>query len=243
MAINWNTRPYIVINGTDSRSLQGLIICKLPPISLPAKMTNVETIDGRDGDIVTDLGFAAYDKDIEIGLANEYNVDDVIAFFNATGKIVFGNEPDKYYIFGNYEQIDLERLLRMKQATVTLHVQPFKYSDDEDEEAYQFDGTNAKIKARNAGNIFSRPTITIKGAGDIELYINGEKKLDIALPYDGKTIIIDSANMEALGIDGNFLNRLVTGNYDNITLKQGINEIEAVGNVNEIKISLVSRWI
>ena len=123
--------PYIIINGTSSKSINGLLIQSLPPISKPKMRTSIETVDGRDGDIVTTLGFSAYDKQVKIGLHGDYNVDDVLAFFNSSGTVIFSNEIDKYYNFAIYEQIDLVKLIRFKTATVSLHVQPFKYSDSE----------------------------------------------------------------------------------------------------------------
>lgn len=58
-------RPYIIINGTNSQSIEGLVISTTPSISKPAIRTSVEEIDGRDGDIVTKLGYSAYDKEID----------------------------------------------------------------------------------------------------------------------------------------------------------------------------------
>lgn len=239
--INFNIRPYVVINNEDSRSIPGLLVCTLPPVTMPPKRTVIETIDGRDGDIVSVLGYEAYDKSFEIGLTDGYNIDDIISFFDSNGKIVFGNEPDRYYYFANYQPINFERLLRFKKATVTLHVQPFKYDEAEDEESY----FTFPFRVRNDGNIFSRPKITIRGAGDVALSINGEEILTIELPIDADatTIIIDAVEMEAYGVNGEYLNRLVTGNYDNITLKSGLNVINVSGNVEEVKVSHVSRWI
>ena len=96
-------RNYIILNGKDSREISGLLIQSLPPISKPKIRTNTEEIDGRDGDIVTKLGYSAYDKELSIGLYGNYNVDEVIEYFNSKGTVVFSNEPDKYY---NYEIID-----------------------------------------------------------------------------------------------------------------------------------------
>ena len=73
--------PYIIINGVSSKNINGLLIQSLPPISKPRIRTSIEEIDGRDGDVVTTLGYAAYDKAITIGLKGDYNVDDVIEFF------------------------------------------------------------------------------------------------------------------------------------------------------------------
>lgn len=119
---------YIIINGKKSTFIQGLLISTLPPITKPLKRTLIEEIDGRDGDIVTELGYSAYDKSFNIGLYGKYNVDEVIKYFDSEGEIIFSNEPDKIYKFKQLEQIDLERLIRFKTAEITLHVQPFKYS-------------------------------------------------------------------------------------------------------------------
>lgn len=89
--------------------------------------TEIEEIDGRDGDIVTELGYAAYDKQFTIGLYGSYDIDQVIKYFAGSGTVIFSNEPDKYYRYRIIDQIDYARLLRFKTATVTMHCQPFKY--------------------------------------------------------------------------------------------------------------------
>ena len=187
MAINFNTRPYIVLNGKDSRSIKGLIISVLPPIAKPMLRTLVEEIDGRDGDIVTPLGYAAYDKELEIGLSYGYDIDDIISFFSGSGKVVFGSEPDKYYNYAIYNQIDFEKLVRFRKATVVFHVQPFKYSDSESEKTFLFDPEEPEgsLSIRDNGNILSRPKITITGAGTIGLSINEVDILSIDLPDTG----------------------------------------------------------
>lgn len=118
---------YIELNGEKSTSVKGLIIQSLPPISKPKMRTSIETIDGRDGDIVTKLGYSAYDKEVSIGLHGDFDIDDAIAFFDSEGEVVFGNEPDKYYRYQILDQIDFERLIRFRTAKVKMHVQPFKY--------------------------------------------------------------------------------------------------------------------
>ena len=69
---------YIILNGVKSTSIEGLMIQALPSISKPQIRTTIETIDGRDGDLVTKLGYAAYDKQLLIGLYGKYNIDDII---------------------------------------------------------------------------------------------------------------------------------------------------------------------
>lgn len=239
-----NIRPFLVINGVDSRSLPGLLISSLAPITKPLQRVQVEAIDGRDGDVITPLGFSAYDKPVKIGLTTGYNVDDIIQFFNTSGRVVFSNEPDKYYNFVVYNQIDFARLLRFKEATVTFHVQPFKYSDIENTKTFIFDdSTPKKLNIRNNGNYFSKPQINIKGTGNVYLYINGVQMLFIEFTPQVTNIIIDSAKMDAYSPDGSLQNRKVTGNYDNIKLNAGENEITFTGSVDEIQITNFSRWI
>ena len=118
---------YIELNGEKSTSVKGLIIQSLPPISKPKMRTSIETIDGRDGDVVTKLGYSAYDKEVSIGLHGDFDIDDAISFFDSEGEVVFGNEPDKYYRYQILDQIDFDRLVRFRTANVKMHVQPFKH--------------------------------------------------------------------------------------------------------------------
>ena len=57
---------YIELNGVRNTLIQGLMIQELSPISKPLMRTSVEEIEGRDGDIVTKLGYSAYDKKIKL---------------------------------------------------------------------------------------------------------------------------------------------------------------------------------
>lgn len=118
---------YIILNGVKSTTIKGLMIQTLPPITKPKIRTQTEDIDGRDGDIVTKLGYSAYGKEFTIGLYGDYNVDDAIQYFDSSGEVVFSNELDKYYNYQIVDEIDFERLIRFKHAKVKMHVQPFKY--------------------------------------------------------------------------------------------------------------------
>lgn len=237
--------PYIIINGVSSKNINGLLIQKLPPISKPKKRTSIEEIDGRDGDVVTTLGYAAYDKPITIGLRGEYNVDDVIEYFNTSGKVTFSNELDKYYNFAIYDTIDFNKLVRFKTANINLHVQPFKYSLDEPPIKWTNASTQtiANISVRNTGNYFSKPKLTITGSNTITVYLGNTQIFSIELSAAGETIIIDAAEMNATDPDGNYLNRQVTGDYDNFRLATGVNNLRVTGTLTSVTLDNYSRWI
>lgn len=195
-----NIRPYIVINGKSSREISGLLISSLPPITKPQMRVTAEEIDGRDGDIVTELGFSAYDKPVEIGLAGDYDINEVISYFNQAGIITFSNEPDKYYRFAQYNGIDFEKLIRFKTATVIFHVQPFKY-DTESNDAVFWNPENISIT--NEGNIYSKPELAIQGSGNVGIALNGSEVLSLELGNTQQAIIIDSDKMNAYGTKSN----------------------------------------
>lgn len=231
---------YVILNGKKSTAVQGLLIQELPPVSKPQIRSNIETIDGRDGDIITKLGYAAYDKQLVIGLRGQYDIDDVIEYFNSEGTVTFSNEDDKYYNFQILEAINFERLIRFRQATVTFHVQPFKYSLSEGNTHYTLKN-NSEILVNNSGNIYSKPVITLYGSNTCGIYLNGSQVFAIDFGIDDN-ITIDTEALEAYS--GTTLkNRIVTGNYDNFYLPVGANTITFTGSVTQCFIRNYSRWI
>ena len=234
-------RDYIILNGTSSQTIPGLLIQNLPPISKPKQRVEIEEIDGRDGDIVTYLGYGAYDKEFKIGLFGSYDVDEIISYFNSEGTVIFSNEEDKYYNYQIIEQIDFDKLLRYKEATVKMHVQPFKYSAEDNQKVFSVDSATTSISIRNSGNIYSRPVITITGNGSIDLYLNGNQLFVINME-DYTAITIDTNNMNAYN-GSTLLNRNVTGSYDNFKLNVGNNTISWSGSITQIEIDNYSRWV
>ena len=234
-------RNYIILNGISSLTISGLLIQNLPPISKPKQRVEVEEIDGRDGDIITYLGYGAYDKEFKIGLYGSYDVDEIISYFNSQGTVIFSNEEDKYYNYQIVEQIDFDKLLRFKEATVKMHVQPFKYSAEDNQKVFSVDSNTTNISIRNSGNIYSRPVLTITGSGSIDLYLN-DVQLFVINMDSYTSITIDTNNMNAYN-GSILLNRNVTGSYDNFKLNVGNNTISWTGAITQIEIDNYSRWI
>ena len=73
------------------------------------------------------------------------------------------------------------------------------------------------------------------------MYLNNEQIFNIEFS-NFNSITIDASQMEAYN-DTQLLNRYVTGNYDNLKLNTGVNNISFSGNVTEVTIQNYSRWL
>ena len=195
---------YCILNGVKSSSIKGLLIQSLPAISKPLMRTQIEQIDGRDGDIVTKLGYSAYEKEMSIGLFGDYNIDDIIQFFDSEGEVTFSNEPDKYYNYQIIEQIDFDRLLRYKTAVVKFHCQPFKYAtvDRKFTLSNQFFDFDYFTKTTNGITLTAENgVITISGTGTAatEFYLP-IKKMELEAGDYTLTAEADGTNKSACSI-------------------------------------------
>ena len=100
---------------------------------------------------------------------------------------------------------------------------------------------SATFEIVNIGNVYSKPKITVFGAGNIVLTVNGVDLFVIYLGTEQK-ITIDAAEMDAYN-DNGLKNRLVLGDYDKFKLNTGNNIISCSGNIQKIIIENYSRWI
>lgn len=237
---------YIILNGNASVGVQGLIVQELPPISKPQIRNSIETIDGRDGDIVTRLGYSAYNKTVTIGLKKDANINEVIAYFvqNDSGRATFSNEPDMYYNYDILDAVDFERLIRFKQAKVNFHVQPFKYSLREGNTEL-FLPANKVVAITNRGNIYSKPVMQIRGFGEVTVSLNGVEIFDISFSTTNPEVItIDTAKMEAYD-STSLRNRSVSGDYSKFIFQAGRNALRfsGSGTVSQVLIENYSRWV
>ena len=231
-------KNYIIFNGIDSRKIKGLMICELPPITKPPLRVQETEIDGVDGSNIEELGYEAYDKKMKIGLTYNYDIDQIMKFFNGEGNIVFSNEPTKYYKVKIIAQINYERLVRFKTATVTFRCQPFKYLYGE---TYQkFENPTGTIVLLNEGLENSNPIVRLKGTGTIEFKLEGISIFRYTFPDDETEVVIDSDKQDAYL--GNVLkNRNMIGEFP--IFKSGKNNITFTGNVTELYVIANSRWL
>ena len=237
---------YCILNGMRSSLIKGLMIQSLPIISKPKMRVNVDEIDGRDGDIITKLGYSAYDRVMTIGLFGDFDIYEVINFFNSEGEAIFSNEPEMIYKYQIINEINFEKLLRFRTAEVVFHCQPFKYSSFK--EKVTFDLENPAT-IYNLGNIYSKPTFTVYDENTYfetarHIYLDGNLKITIKQPPDAVIVAsfidIDTETMTASAGAGQYMNRYITCDYENFKVTPGSHTISTDWFA---EISNISRWI
>lgn len=230
---------YLVFKDKYSNHIEGLLISELPPITKPKMRTSITKIDGKDGDIVEELGYESYDKTVKIGLRKGFDIDKISEFFNGKGNLILSNEPDKVYEAQIIDQINYERLVRFRTASIKFHVQPYKYLLNEPDFIFNIDNNDKQeIKVANLGNLPSKPIIKLYGQGKIYVSINGFDAFNIEI--DDEYVIVDATDEEAYK-ERTLKNRFMTGEFP--TLNVGINTISWIGKVDKIIVSAKSRWI
>lgn len=228
---------YIIFNGKSSEDIEGLIIEELPTISRPKKRIEYTVIDGRDGDIAEEQGYASYTKELKIGLNTKADIDEVMNYFDGSGTVIFSNEPEKVYNVIADEKIDYKRLVKFRKATVKFHVQPYKYSLYEAPFIYNI-SNQTEVKVSNIGYIPSKPIFTLYGTGTVEILLNGSSVFSIDI--DDEYVVVDSLEQEAYK-NGVLKNRNMNGQFP--ILKPGINTITWTGTLTKIKVEPKSRWL
>ena len=229
---------YIKWKEQDSRYINGLVICELPPIVKPQMRVAETVIDGVDGSLIEELGYATYDKPLLIGLTQNANIDAIIKFFSGKGDVTFSNEPDKYYKASIVSQIDYARLVRFKTATVVFRVQPYKYKLDE--LPVTISTSENVYNVENWGTETSKPLIRLEGSGTVECRVNGNSVFSYTFPSNDTEVYIDSELQDAY-VGSVLKNRNMVGEFP--ILNSGDNEISFTGTLTSVEITARSRWI
>ena len=229
----------IIWKNKSSREIEGLIITNTPPITKPKMRVDKIEIDGRDGDIIEKVGYESYTKNVGIGLARNYDINEVIKYFTGDGELVLSDEPDKVYIASIFDDVDYERLLQVRKATVKFHVQPFKYLKDESKVSLNIT-TQTSVEVENQGLEVSKPIFMLEGSGTIEIAVNGINIFKYTFPSGETKVIINSLEEEAY-FEGVYKNRNMLGEFPK--LQVGINTISWTGTLTKIEIEPKSRWL
>lgn len=222
--------------GIDSRSM-GIRVTAMPETVRPERRMESITIAGRNGTLHTDEGvYDSYDRTMECAVIKRAKIDEIAAWLVGRGKMTFSTEPDKVYDVTISNKISITQMMRTFQKfIVTMDTQPFKYSVNAASETIELTAPTLVI---NHGTVYSQPTITIYGGGDISLMING----DIFPMYSVEgSITIDSEMMEVF--KGNANQNSKYGGESFPRLEAGKNTVSWTGNVEKVVIEPRWRWL
>lgn len=223
-------------NGIDSRSL-GIRVTKMPETVRAEKRIESLTVPGRSGSLHTDEGaYESYTRTMECAIIRRDKLDKIAAWLQGSGEIIFSTEPDKIYHITISNKISIAQMMRTFQKfQVTMDTQPFKYSVSSRQNVMEL--TEA-MNVLNVGTVYSEPTITVYGSGDITLTIN-----DKSFPLYGVdgSITIDSDAMEVY--KGTVNQNSKYGSMYFPRLEVGDNSISWVGTVTKVEIIPKWRWV
>lgn len=229
----------IIWKNKSNKEITGLIITDMPPITKPKMKVNKVEIDGRDGDVIENLGYESYTKNIGVGLTKNFDIDEVMKYFTGSGELVLSDEPNKVYVANIYDDIDYEKLLLMRKATIKFQVQPYKYLKDESKVILNID-TETSVDVINQGLEIAKPIFKIYGTGKVELAINGVNTFQYEFPDNEEYAIINSLDEEAY-YGSEYRNRKMVGEFPK--LDPGTSTISWTGSLTKIEIEPKSRWL
>lgn len=227
----------VIFKGINSDTISGLIISEQPDITKATRKQEVNEIDGRDGDYYRYKGYDSYDKQIEIGLHGDYDIDEIINYFDGEGEVIFSNEPTKRYEARITKQINYERLIRFRKAKVNFTVHPFKKLVTE----ANVSGNTSPLSVENKGYIDALPTLIITGtAGQVgEITVNGQTVMTVTIPPEG-TITIDGEAENCYNSNAD-KNQYVVGEF--AVFVSGDNTIAWTGGITAVTVIPNSRWL
>lgn len=227
---------YFIFNGVNSLDM-GVVMLKAPPIIKPQKRVSEITIPGRNGVLHEDEeSFANYTKSAECHVMDRSRIDEVSAWLDGYGEVIFSSEPDKVYRTYIKNQISFNNILRnINDFLVQFDCYPLKYSvNKQDEEIILFQGTTVY----NKGSISSEPVFTVYGTGNITLVLN-EESFVLRAVDDFVTV---NSELQEVYKENESKNSSFAADIFPV-FKTGKNSISWTGNVEKIVIQPNWRWL
>lgn len=232
--------PYIIYNDVDSRTL-GVVMQSMPDFNRPQRRTEIETVPGRDGSILRDIGaYDAYTASMSVNcmgvdLATVYN------WLSGSGWLISSDEPERKVWVSLHSEIKNTHFRasgNYDQLTVSVYCQPFRYFIDYSELTITSTGT-----ITNPGTAYSAPVIKISGLGDTPLMVNGN--LIEINGLDSAGLLIDCEEMDCFNLAGTELRNSMVDLTAFPKMYPGANSFQWTNADNSNKITSITidgRW-
>ncbi len=228
--------PYFIFKGKKSKDF-GILISEMPDIVKPQRREQEVTIPGRSGVLTIDENaYESYTLSIACGKRGTSRLTSIVAWLDGSGDLTLSTEPDKVYRARVSNAIYISDVIYLYNSfLVQFKVFPFKYSVNQADEERTL---TTPTTIYNHGTVYSEPTITVYGTGDITLTINGTNYG--LLGVDGY-MTINSEMMEVYKdaeYKNNSFEAMVFPRFD-----VGENRISWTGNVVKVEIEPRWRWL
>lgn len=243
----------LIFNGRHSSEF-GLIMRSKDRTVLPSVREDYEYLPKRNGSIHFFHGID--DRFIEVEFCFvEKNMPSLrekvrkIAgwlFTTSKEKLIFDDEPDKYYMAKVGNQISLDQFIYTGTFTVIFRCEPFAYVDKtlvvtspctlHVDGTYETDISIAGVVERYSIDIGGEYQANEK---DVSIQLNRKR---IALKNDVDVFLIDTEKMRVVNGNNENMFSSIEGDLDEFKLHPGVNELIFSG-VSSLTISYKERWL
>lgn len=187
-------------------------------------------VAGRLGEIVSEPSYKSnLIVEVTFSIFKKFKpkIDKIKEWLSGKGRLSFSDEPEYFYkvLAIDYGSIERE-MRRFGKLTVKFTCVPFKFRND---------GQMPYSDIRQNPYSESRPIYVITGEGMCTLTVNG-KTMTANI---GQNITINTELMCAYREDGEIQNTAVTGDYENLYLVPGDNEISVTDGFN---LEIIPNW-
>lgn len=222
-------QSYFIWKGMDCRDM-GVKLSGPVPIVRPEERVQHVEIPGRSGDLTETEGDEIYNSYIQtasIMVQGGYRVREIYNWLKGAGFVTFHGEPDRRQMARIIGAITLNKHSRNLDwwvGEVQFYCQPLKQKLTEATTQITSSGSTVM----NAGDVKSRPKITVTASGTSMTITVGGKTLTITGLTSSNKYIIDSETMEVTNEAGtSLLTKNSVGDFP--MLKPGNNAITGSG--------------
>lgn len=211
-------------NGVVSDSIPGLLVTKFPVVTLGQKRATEFTLAGMDGKVY--VSDDVYEPTIIqcvfgcLGTIEDSHtiVDKCLKWLENEGnmRLKISNRPGYFYMVSKVDITDMtQEMLQYTLITAEFTCHPFKYADG----SYNFQTIyNGNFENTHC---LTHPIYRIYGEGRCVLRVNGKE----FVVQVGQNLIIDTELKISYREDGALNNIGVTGDYEDLYLRNGNNVI------------------
>lgn len=240
--------PFFVFNGCSSKDF-GIVVLSMPEVYKAEKRIDTVKVAGRNGVLhIDDDSYEPVSKVCSCAIRDKKYVDEICAWLNGSGEVIFSTEPTKVYRAFVNNQISISQMMNVFQKfQVTFEAEPFKYNVNAEDDLIVINTENniAEKSLYNIGTIYSEPIIKLSGnfsgSDNIVITINNKKYTIKNLSTE---TVINCETMEVYDENGNKNSDFIPADLSLFPcFEVGKNELNFLfSGTGEKKIEIVPQW-